>query len=117
MMNPIAASFALLSTKALLALNFEGHVQAVLEQRPADADRVQEAALIAQDLVLHYEQAVVLGTTAEYEEHSKIWHFSSILDAADTKCAADIQLFSCVKDLICQGKIVHNLDTRRMDCR
>lgn len=115
MMNPALATFLTLAAKSMTGADFDAHVQNVLANRAADTDKIEHVALLAADFVRHYEQAVVLGTTADYEEQTMIWHFNSMLKGVDTQCA-DIDLFSCVHELICEGKIVHNLNTGMMGC-
>ena len=116
MMNPAFVTFFTLAAKSMTGADFDAHVQSVLANRTADSDKIEHVALLAADFVRHYEQAVVLGTTADYQEQAMIWHFNSMLKGVDTQCSADIDLFSCVHDLICEGKIVHNLHTGMMGC-
>lgn len=115
-MNPAFVTFLTLAAKSMTGADFDAHVQSVLANRTADSDKIEHVALLAADFVRHYEQAVVLGTTADYQEQAMIWHFNSMLKGVDTQCSADIDLFSCVHDLICEGKIVHNLHTGMMGC-
>lgn len=115
MMNPALATFLTLAAKSMTGADFDAHVQSVVANRTADADKIEHVALLATDFVRHYEQAVVLGTTADYEEQTMIWHFNSMLNGVDTQCE-DIDLFSCVHELICEGKIAHNLKTDMMGC-
>ena len=116
MMNPAFVTFLTLAAKSMTGADFDAHVQNVIANRADDSDKIEHVALIATDFVRHYEQAVVLGTTPDYVEQTTIWHFNSMLNAADTKCA-DIDLFTCVHELICNGKISHNLNTRMMGCK
>lgn len=115
MMNPGLAAFLTLAAKSLTVADYEAHIQEVMAQRSADADKVAHVALLNTDYVLHYEQAVILGTTAEYEEQTKIWHFDRMLEAVDNQCA-EIEMVECVRDLVCNKKFPHNFNTRIMGC-
>lgn len=115
MLNPGLALFLTMAAKSLTGADFDAHVQGVLLDRPQDEARITQVALLAQDWVLHYEQAVVLGTTADYEEQTKIWHFEQMLKGADEMCS-DINLFTCLSDLVCDNQIGHNLNRDMMGC-
>lgn len=110
--------FALLalSSNAFAGGAFEDHLKAVKDARPYDAKKISNVGLLTVDMVIHYEQAVVLGTTVAYEERSKIQHFDSFLNAADTMCG-EIDLAGCIYDLVCEDKIEHNLNTTMMPCK
>ncbi len=108
---------------ALLALSsnafagmYDDHVKAVKNQRPYDHKKINHVALLTTDMVIHYEQAVVLGTTVDYEERTKIDHFDTFLNAADNMCG-EIDLAGCIYDLVCEDKIIHNLNKTIMPCR
>ena len=109
------ADFALMALLGSQFGAFENYVQAVKKENPEDEKRINQIALLTQDMVIHYEQAVVLGTTQDYEENTKIWHFNSFLKAADEKCE-DIDLATCIYELVCSDSIPHNLATRQMPC-
>ena len=104
-----------LSTNVLVG-DYDNHVANVKKQRPYETDKVEKVKVLASDMVLHYDKVVILGTTEEYAEVSKIWHFDAFLDAADKFCD-DIHLVDCINELVCEQKIFHNLDTRRMECK
>lgn len=116
MLNPGLALFLTMAAKSLTGADFDAHVQGVLAARPADDARITQVALLAQDWVQHYEQAVILGTTPEYEEQTKVWHFDQLLSGADAMCSDDINLFICLSDLVCDNQIGHNLNRDMMGC-
>lgn len=105
-----------LSSNVFAGASFEDHVKAVKDSRPYDAKKISNVGLLTVDMVIHYEQAVILGTTAAYEERSKIQHFDSFLNAADNMCG-EIDLAGCIYDLVCEDKITHNLNTSIMPCK
>lgn len=107
-------AFLALSSNAF-AGSYADHVANVKAQRPYDTDKIKKVDLLATDMVIHYENAVVVGTTADYEERAKIYHFDSFLDASDKICG-DIDLAGCIYDLVCEDKIDHNLNTTMMPC-
>lgn len=97
------------------ASTYVEHVNAVKGARPQDEARINHVAVLSEDLVIHYENAVVNGTTADYIELTKIQHFNSFLDASDEKCS-EVDLTSCIYDLICMGEVTHNLNTDIFTC-
>ena len=107
-------AFLALGSNAFAGL-YDGHVKAVKDQRPYDQKKINHVALLTTDMVIHYEQAVVLGTTVDYEERTKIRHFDSFLEAADNVCG-EIDLAGCIYELVCEDKINHNLNTSVMPC-
>lgn len=107
--------FLAYSAQTLMAIDYGAHVAAVKAKRPYELKRINKVDLITQDYVLHFEEAIILGTTEEYAEESKVWHFDQILEGSDKYCT-DIDLAGCVKDLICENRISHNLDKQRLGC-
>lgn len=71
---------------------------------PAD---INTLALEVNDWVIHYEKAVILGTSYEYEDTVKARIFNNILNN-ENQCKKDINLTTCAKDLICDDKIFTN---------
>lgn len=114
MKKTIVAGLALSSSA--FAGNFDDHVKAIKEARPYDLKKINNVGLLTVDMVIHYEQAVVLGTTESYEELTKINHFDSFLNAADNMCG-EIDLAGCIYDLVCEDKITHNLNKTIMPCK
>ncbi len=110
------AKFIALASQALVGADYDAHIQSVIEARPTEAEKIRTVALLNTDYVIHYEQAVILGTTADYEEHTKIWHFDHMLHAVDTQCAPEIDMATCVRDLVCEKKFPHNFNLRIMIC-
>ena len=108
-------ALAVISTNAL-AGQFSDYVNAVKAERPYEKKRIENLAHLTEDMVIHYEKAVVLGTTADYEESTKIRHFASFLDASDKMCN-DIDLAGCIYDLVCNDQVIHNLNTEMMPCQ
>jgi hypothetical protein len=110
--------FALLalSSNVFAGASFEDYIKAVKASRPYDTKKISNVGLLTVDMVIHYEQAVVLGTTADYEERAKIQHFDSFLNAADNMCG-EIDLAGCIYDLVCEDKIIHNLNKTIMPCK
>lgn len=102
-------------TSNAMAGAYEDHVKTIKNQRPYEKKKIEQLDDLTTDMVKHYDQAVVLGTTSEYEATSKIEHFNSFLRASDTTCA-DIDLAKCIYELVCNDEISHNLDTRIMPC-
>ncbi|MBY0517206.1 MAG: hypothetical protein K2P81_09870 [Bacteriovoracaceae bacterium] len=96
--------------------DYSQHVNQVIEQRPLDEDKIRHVELLNTDYVIHYEQAVILGTTAAYEEQTKIWHFDQMLKAVDKNCSPEIDLAGCVHELVCSKAFPHNFDLRIMIC-
>lgn len=113
--TPVTAALIALATKSLVAPDYRDHVQKVLEENPEKADLIHKVDMIAFDYVIHYEQAVLLGTTPDYEEQTKIHHFNSILAGAEKSCS-EINLAYCVRKMICNKEIVHNLKLSIMNC-
>lgn len=113
--TPVTAALMALATKSLLAPDYNAHVQNVLEKKPEQADLIHNVDLLTVDYVIHYEQAVLLGTTADYEEQTKIHHFEAILAGAEKNCK-DINLAYCVRKMICNKEIIHNLKLSIMNC-
>lgn len=107
--------FVALTSNAMAGV-YEDHVKAVKAQRPYEKKKIEQLDDLTTDMVRHYDRAVVLGTTPEYEATSKIEHFNSFLRASDTVCG-EINLAQCIYDLVCSDEIPHNLDTRMMPCR
>lgn len=103
-------------TSNVFAGAYEDHIKAIKAQRPYEKKKIDQLDIMTSDLVKHYDLAVVLGTTPEYEATSKIEHFNSFLRASDTVCG-EIDLASCIYELVCNDEIPHNLDTRIMPCR
>lgn len=97
------------------ASSYADHVNEVKAQRPYEKKKIENIDLLTTDMVIHYEQAVLLGTTPDYKEQTKISHFNSFLYAADNMCE-DINLASCIYELVCEDKIPHNLKTSIMPC-
>lgn len=106
---------ALALSSSAFAGNYADHVKAIKEARPYDLKKISNVDVLTVDMVIHYEQAVVLGTTAAYEERSKIQHFNSFLNAADNMCG-EIDLAGCIYELVCENKIEHNLKRSMMPC-
>jgi hypothetical protein len=113
--TPVTAALLALATKSLLAPDYNDHVRQVLDKNPAKADLIHHVDLLAVDYVIHYEQAVILGTTADYEEQTKIHHFNAILAGAEKSCE-NIDLAHCVRKMICKKEIIHNLKLSIMNC-
>ena len=113
-MKKSTLALSLMSINAL-ASSFSDYVTSVKESRPEDADQISKVALLTQDIVIHYEKAVLLGTSKEYQEQTKIIHFKEFLKASDMQCE-DINLTSCIYDLICEDEVKHNLKTSMMPC-
>ena len=110
------AKFIALASQALVGADYEAHIQATLEARPLETEKIRNVALLNTDYVIHYEKAVILGTTAEYEEQTKIWHFDQMLKAVDTQCAPEIDMATCVRELVCEKKFPHNFSLEIMIC-
>ena len=110
-MQPAIANF-LAVTATAVAGDYASHVNAVKEARPYETEKISRVALLNEDMVRHYEQAVVLGTTADYEENTKIRHFYNMLDAVDKNCTEDIDLVSCVLEMVCDNAFPHNFNKR-----
>lgn len=113
-MKKSAMALATLSLNALAA-DFADHVKKVKDARPMDRDKIDHMALLTTDLVIHYEQAVILGTSRDYEENTKIRHFDEFLKASDQMCE-EINLTSCIYDLICEDVVNHNLKRSILPC-
>ena len=113
--TPVTAALMALAAKSLVTPDYRAHVQSVLEQKPDQSDLIQRVEALAWDYVIHYEQAVILGTTADYEEQTKIHHFNAILNGAEKNCS-EINLAYCVRKMICKGEIIHNLKLSIMNC-
>lgn len=107
--------FLAYSAQTLIVMDYGAHVAAIKAKRPNELKRINKVDLITRDYVLHYEKAILLGTTEEYAETSQIWHFDQILEGSDKYCT-EIDLAGCVKDLICENRIPHNLDKKRLGC-
>ncbi len=114
-MKKIMLAVLALSSNAFAGA-YDDYVQAVKDQRPSDQEKIDQVASLTNDMVIHYEPAVTIGTTSEYKERAKISHFNSFLDAADKKCG-DIDLSACISQLVCENKIQHNLNTQIMPCK
>jgi hypothetical protein len=113
--TPVTAALLALATKSLLAPDYRAHVQTVLDKNPDQADLIHKVDMLAWDYVIHYEQAVILGTTPDYEEQTKIHHFNAILSGAEKNCEG-IDLAYCVRKMICKKEIIHNLKLSIMNC-
>jgi hypothetical protein len=80
-------------------------------------DFKRHVAVIAKDYVVHYEKAIVKGTSsADYLEKAINYHTEEMFKASSENCADDIQLSNCINDLLCNGKIANNLEVSWMDC-
>jgi hypothetical protein len=113
-MKKTSLALAAMSLNAMAA-NFVDHVQKVKAERPMDGKKIDHVAILTQDLVIHYEQAVILGTSKDYEERTLIGHFEEFLRASDEQCD-EINLTGCIYDLICEEEVNHNLKTSIMPC-
>lgn len=113
-MKKLTFAMAAISVNAMAA-SFTQHVQELKFERPKDADKINHIALLTNDLVIHYEQAILVGTTADYEQTTLINHFNDFMYAADNQCE-EINLTGCIYDLICEGEVRHNLKTSYMPC-
>lgn len=108
-------ALAVISTNAFAGL-YSDHVSSVKEQRPYEKKKIENLAHLTEDMVIHYEKAVLVGTTAVYEENTKIRHFDLFLDASDRMCN-DIDLAGCIYDLVCNDQVIHNLNKEMMPCQ
>lgn len=108
-------ALAVISTNAF-AGQFSDYVKSVKDQRPYEKKKIENLANLTVDMVIHYEKAVVLGTTPDYEENTKIRHFANFLDASDKMCN-DIDLAGCIYDLVCNDQVIHNLNKEMMPCQ
>lgn len=95
--------------------DFSDHIKIMKDARPHEADKIDHLALLTTDLVIHYEQAVILGTSRDYEENTKIRHFNEFLKASEELCE-EINLTSCIYDLICEDEVNHNLKRSILPC-
>lgn len=95
------------------AATYDQHVDALKNQRPQDADKIDHIAILTKDLVIHYEKAITLGTTPDYRNSTLKSHFNDFMEASDTVCE-DIHLTTCIYDLICENKVRHNLNVKNM---
>jgi hypothetical protein len=113
--QPVVAALMALASKSLLVSDYHAHVQKVVDTRPDETDKIYDISHLNVDYVIHYEQAILLGTTAEYEEHSKIYHFDKMLEAVDKNCN-EIELATCVREMVCKKTFAHNFNLRLMNC-
>lgn len=106
---------ALAISSSAFAVDYAAHVKAVKESRPYDQKKISNVDNLTVDMVTHFEQAVIVGTTADYEERTKVRHFDSFLNASDNMCG-EIDLAGCIYELVCEDKIIHNLNKSIMPC-
>lgn len=103
-----------LSTLSLNAFAnpYADYVERALANRPDEKLKINKISVLAQDLNLHYDAAIISGTTKEYEFRANISLFQEMLDASDTQCSEDIDLNACLFDLLCKDQIQHSFDVR-----
>lgn len=78
-------------------------------------DRVQA---VADDLVLHYDRAVILGTSnADYVKGQQQRLGERLKEKLTVEICGEIDLYTCALDLLCSGEIpVGNLHPDLLPC-
>lgn len=73
---------------------------------------------VANDLVLHYDRAVILGTSsASYIEEQKQVLGDILREKLTVEVCGEINLYTCALDLLCAGKIpATNLRSDLLPC-